>query len=171
MTNDTWVPPLAQIPLYNDKFSLVDLIDSDLDAFNWYADSHGYARTNTTKNGKAIVLRLHRVIMERVLNRPLDRSELVDHIDHNPLNNSRSNLRIATRSQNQQNRRLNINSTSGYKGVSWHKTKKKWTAVINIEGKNTTLGAYKTSIEAAKAYNVAALKYFGEFAYINPIPD
>lgn len=95
-----------------------------------------------------------------------------DQIDH--INNIRSdnrivNLREATNSENQANRKIREGGASKYKGVSWHKGAKKWQALIEVNRKQTYLGQYDLEEEAALAYNKAALEYFGEFAKINII--
>lgn len=95
--------------------------------------------------------------------------EAVDHINGNPCDNRKSNLRLATLSQNQGNRVLNANNTSGYKGVRYHKLAKKFVARITIKGVETYLGLHATAIDAARAYNEAALKHFGEFAKLNGV--
>jgi hypothetical protein len=94
---------------------------------------------------------------------------VIDHLDGNPLNNQKKNLRICTHSENMRNRNLYVNNTSGFKGVYWHKTTKKWMSYIRINKKSLYLGIYTCPIDAAKAYNDAALKYHGEFAHINKI--
>lgn len=90
----------------------------------------------------------------------------VDHIDGDGLNNTRTNLRPATRSQNNGNarRRLNI---SGYKGVSWQKRDRIWYARIQLHGQKRYLGGFKTAEDAARAYDAAALEVFGAFARTN----
>lgn len=94
----------------------------------------------------------------------------VDHINRNPLDNRRSNLRSANKSQNGANVGLRKDSTSGFKGVSFDKLKNKWKAYINIgEYGRQSLGYFTDKIDAAKAYNEAAIKYFGEFAGLNPV--
>jgi hypothetical protein len=90
----------------------------------------------------------------------------VDHApDHNGLNNQKSNLRT-TKDKNQRNAQLSRANTSGFKGVSWDKKKRKWVAQIRYI-KNRFLGYFATAELAAKAYDAAALKYYGEFAYTN----
>lgn len=69
---------------------------------------------------------LHRVVARRMLGRPLVKGEVVDHINHDPTDNRRANLRVVTQSQNLLNRRVSSASFSGYLGVSWHKAAAKW---------------------------------------------
>lgn len=107
------------------------------------------------------------VILERKLGRPLRRGEDAEHKNRKTLDNRRSNLRMANRSQNQANRPRTKRSTSGYKGVSWYKRFGKWQASIQKNGKKRNLGYYFDKIEAAKAYDLAARELFGEFALLN----
>ena len=95
--------------------------------------------------------------------------EEIDHINGVRFDNRLSNLRVATSRQNKQNRRTQSNNTSGYCGVHWYKQTKKWQAYIDIDGKRKHLGYFKVLEEAARAYNEAALKHFGEFAKLNII--
>lgn len=91
-----------------------------------------------------------------------------DHKDHNPLNNQRSNLRLANAHQQVRNRRKRrAPSTSKYKGVYSIKRRKKWVACILIDGKNTILGYFANEEDAAKAADGAARKYHGVFASLN----
>jgi len=91
----------------------------------------------------------------------------IDHIDGSGLNNQRCNLRIATSHQNQHNRRLNKNSTSGFKGVTWRKDLNKWNAALEINTKRFHLGYFECPLQAAHAYDMAAVRHFGEFAHCN----
>ena len=95
--------------------------------------------------------------------------EFIDHIDGNPLNNSLTNLRAATKSQNGMNRRSRINSSSKYLGVNWVNSRKKWQAQIQTSGKRIHIGRFTCEKEAARAYNKAASEYHGEFANLNVI--
>ena len=104
---------------------------------------------------------LHRFILG------VDNTCEVDHKDHNGLNNQKYNLRKANKSDNQHNTRKQINNTSGYKGVYWHKRDRAWTAMIGMRGKLIYLGTYATPEQAALAYDAAANKLFGEFANTN----
>jgi len=98
----------------------------------------------------------------------------VDHIDGNRLNNVLQNLRLATRSQNLQNRgkhNVGFVPQSKYKGVSRATGGIGWRAAIYPEGKTVWLGRFKTAKEAAIAYNKAAVEYYGEFAKLNVITE
>jgi len=90
---------------------------------------------------------------------------LVDHKNHDKLNNLKNNLRICSKRQNGFNQKLKPNNTSGYKGVSAHEYK--WASNITVEGKWTGLGRFDNKIDAAHAYDEAARKHFGEFACVN----
>lgn len=90
-----------------------------------------------------------------------------DHKDGNSLNNQRSNLRIVTNQQNSFNMKSRIGCVSKYKGVVWDKTHNKWQVRISVSGKRKHIGLFIDEVEAAKAYDTAAKKYFGEFAKLN----
>jgi CO dehydrogenase/acetyl-CoA synthase gamma subunit (corrinoid Fe-S protein) len=88
---------------------------------------------------------------------------LIDHIDQNKLNNKIQNLRIATNSQNLRNRSKQVNNTSGFKGVSFHKHTNKFQAKIKINKKQIYLGLFLSAEEAYDVYCIAAKKYHKEF--------
>ena len=90
----------------------------------------------------------------------------VDHINHDGLDNRKSNLRLCTQRQNNQTQRPR-GKTSKYKGVYWNKRAKKFMASICIDGKKKSLGYFIDEVAAAKSYDKAAKKLFGEFAYLN----
>ncbi len=92
---------------------------------------------------------------------------LVDHIDHDGLNNRKANLRLCSIAQNNQNSRPNRNAASKYKGVSWAQSCRKWFARIRPNRKTIYLGLFTDEIEAALAYDRKAKELFGEFAYLN----
>lgn len=93
----------------------------------------------------------------------------IDHKDNNPSNNRIENLRAADESEQQGNKSIQVNNTSGFKGVSSkhsHKSKP-WKAYIKHETKTVHLGYFYTAEEAARAYDKAAKEKFGEFALLN----
>jgi len=91
----------------------------------------------------------------------------VDHINHNRLDNRKSNLRGCTHKENMFNRRSYKKSRSKYKGVAWHKHNKMWPSNITVDGRQIPLGYFKNEIDAAKAYDMASKKYQGAFAFLN----
>ena len=110
--------------------------------------------------------RKHTVLMHReILNTPV--GLLTDHADRNGLNNQRSNIRICNIAENNRNVKIRKDSTSGYKGVSFHKRDEKWRAYIGFDNKIMWLGYFKTAKIAALAYDNAACELFGEFASLN----
>ena len=98
-----------------------------------------------------------------------DETAMGDHINRNRLDNRRSNLRVATDTQNCRNSGIRSHNTTGYKGVAHRKHSTRWWARIVVDGKFIYLGQYDTAEEAALAYNKAAIKYFGEFASPNKL--
>ena len=118
-------------------------------------------RVSLGGGGSAIQL-LHRFIAGIT-----DSKVQVDHVDHDGLNNRRENLRAATNTQNSRNSRLSANNTSGFKGVTWEKSRGLWQAQIYIAGRNYVLGHFASAQLAAVAYDTAACDHFGEFALTN----
>lgn len=141
---------------------MVDDEDYDfLNQFSWQADKYGCVSTHGNKNQKRTLI--HRLIIKVPPNLE------IDHKDGNRLNNQKSNLRLASSSQNKCNRGPRIDTKSGYKGVSWHKQRKKWTVRIQNGKTYKHLGLFIDIKDAIKAYNNASQKYHGEFAFINLI--
>lgn len=95
----------------------------------------------------------------------------IDHGNRDGLDNQKNNLRIASVSENQMNRRIQSNNKSGYRGVYFYHQNKKWHAQIQVGKKKIHVGYFKDIVDAVKAYNKAALKYHGEFASLNTIPE
>ena len=131
---------IVKILLTQGKVAIIDAEDAR--GFFVNHDAHKergrwYVATSIRSGGVATVLKLHRLI----LNPPAETD--IDHIDCDGLNNRRSNLRLATRSQNNQNARLRANTTSGFKGVSWNKRKHKWDVRIRLNGCQKFLGSFK----------------------------
>jgi hypothetical protein len=131
--------------------------------FRWRWNGH-YVISAPQKNRIRKTILIHRVILGVT-----DRSITVDHRDLDTLNNRRSNLRLASQSQQMANSRKpnRLNSLSKYKGVSWRKRRKRWQASIMVQGRKIHLGFYTTESEAARQYDQAAYQYFGEFARLN----
>jgi len=110
-----------------------------------------------------------RVMMHRFILSP-EKGTTVDHIDGNGLNNQRSNLRLATLSQNTHNagaKKVGRGATSAYKGVDWNKGMKAWSSEILVAGSGHNLGYFQSEERAAKAYDLACLLLCGEFARPN----
>jgi hypothetical protein len=150
---------MREIPLTHGEVALVDDEDFEwLSKFSWRVVDDP---RNNTLYAAASPITMHRII----LGSDGAEASLVDHENGNGLDNRRENLRMATASQNQGNRRLNRNSTSGYKGVS--RRNGRWTARIKMKGRSTYLGTWDTPEEAAEAYDSKAREYFGEFAHVN----
>lgn len=118
-----------------------------------------YPRTNM--KDKTVVL-LHRFILGE-----LCRGFVVDHIDGDTMNNSKANLRICTQRQNTMNRGPNRNGSSVFKGVHWRGDLGKWRARIMVERRGIHLGVFADEVDAARAYDDAALKHFGSFGRLN----
>lgn len=101
-------------------------------------------------------------LLHRFLMNPSD-DMVVDHINHNKLDNRRENLRVCTAHQNSMNQSKRCNNTSGVTGIVWDKLRNKWKAQICINSKTKHLGYYTTKEEAIEARRQAEIEYFGEF--------
>jgi len=157
------------IPLTKGYATLVSPEDADLASFNWHVllgknTVYGVRHTRLKEGGTKARQYLHRVILQRILGRPLERGECVDHIDGNGSNNRRENLRLASHAENRRNSRKYDNNTSGHKGAYWRKRELKWMAQISVSGKDIYLGYFDDIEDAAAAYREAAVKHYGEFA-------
>ncbi len=163
---------MKRIPLTQGKYALVD--DEDYERLmamgKWFAIKHHsgsfYAGRRSSDKSSQTIKYMHRFILG--LN---DANVLVDHIDGNGLNNVRKNIRACTSGENTKNQKLRKNNSSGFKGVYWDKPAGKWR--VQIKGKwnkRIHLGYFYCRIEAARAYNAAAIIHHCEFARLNEIP-
>ena len=118
------------IKLGNGLWAKISEEDSDIMGLgSWVAHkskSGSYACFRGTMGGQRIRVWMHTLVMEELIGRPLTKDELVDHINGDKLDNRRSNLRIATRSQNNANKGKRKGTSSKFKGVSWDKKRNKW---------------------------------------------
>lgn len=162
------------IPLGSRKYpghvALVDPEDAErVRAYRWtyWRDQRGYeyAQRVVKKNGKQRQILMHRFILDIT-----DRHVLVDHEDHNGLNNRRSNIRVADHKRNQYNRGSNPGTSSRFKGVSWDRSAGKWAVRYQVNKVRHYLGTFDDEIEAARAYDTAVAALHGAFARPN-LPD
>lgn len=146
------------IPLSRE--GLFAITDEDMEqslSRHLWTSNKGYACRMDYSGPKPKIIYMARLIMDAP-----DGVE-VDHRNGKPLDCRRENLRFATPVQNAQNRKLYSHNTSGYKGVVWVKSVRRWKAVIGKDGKQEHLGYFETPREASDAYQKAATEHFGEF--------
>lgn len=159
---------MKTIPLSKGMNAIVDDEDFDrLSSFRWQAHKHHsgafYATRSSSRAGGK---RKHFIQMHRFIVGSPD-SLHVDHINGNPLDNRRSNLRSATNSENIRNAKIPCTNTSGFKGVVFEPPRHCYRAIITVDGRKKHLGRFKTAREAGAAYDAAARLYFGDFARTN----
>ncbi|MGA2322269.1 MAG: AP2 domain-containing protein [Sedimentisphaerales bacterium] len=152
-----------RIYLGEGEFAILDPQDYyRLCNFKWFLKGRYALRSFKIAPDKTKMISIHREIM----NAP--DGLLVDHKNGDGLDNRRSNLRLATHSQNQCNKpKIKTKVTSQYVGVHFDKRRSQWAANIRNNGKTIWLGRFDTEIDAAKAYDQAAKKHHGEFARLN----
>jgi|GEM_PF-2535554 len=142
-------------------YALVDDADFEwLNQWRWRLSTKGYVVRGERRNGRLCTIPIHRQILRLEPGDP----RMGEHEDRNPLNNRRENLRIAERgdADNKQNVGTPANSTSGFRGVSWHKHRRKWAAHAQLAGKKHHLGNYDTPEEAdaaAKAWRAERMPF------------
>lgn len=143
------------------KFATVD--DKDYPktlGYNWWLSKEGAAYTQIGDRENRRNLYLHRLIMTP------SKDKVVDHINHDRLDNRRENLRICLQADNRKNSIKRRDSTNKYKGVCLIQGRH-WMARIRHQGEGIYLGYFKSQELAALAYNEAAIKLFGEYASLN----
>jgi hypothetical protein len=137
-----------------------DLEDYDkIKNYCWFISDSGYVMTNDNKTRELI--RFHRLIL------PVNKNDQVDHIKHKTNDNRKSELRIVTGTQNNMNRSIQSNNTSGVTGIYWDKSKQRWCSEIMVNRKKIYLGVYKDFNKAIQARKEAEEKYFGKHSYDN----
>lgn len=132
-------------------------------SYSSYRKSKKYLRSHTFKNGVNKTHLLHRIVTDA------PKGMEVDHINGDTFDNRKANLRVCTHAENVRNSKPNNRNTSGYKGVRFYKRNKKWGAAIRSNEKRLFLGLHSTKEDAARAYNLAAIKYFGDYAWLNKV--
>ena len=162
---------MAKLLINSAKHGIVHFIIDDEDLpkvikFKWFVlncRNKKYIHCHSTTDKHRKTIRLHRLITNAPSNL------VVDHINGDTLDNRKANLRICTNKENCWNQSLRKNNKTGFKGVLIEKRNllSPYYSTIRIGNSRKYLGAFKTPIEAAKAYNEAALKYHGEFANLN----
>lgn len=162
------VQPLDQsyrlIPLTRGKWAIVDAEDYErLSRWNWHlsgsiARNNFYAARGTRVGGKHRLIRLHHAVLG------LDGGIMVDHVDGDPLNCRKSNLRICNAAGNSQNHKRTSRNKSGHTGINWHPTNKQWIVRVGSGRARKYIGGFKTLEAAVVARNAAFAEHYGEFA-------
>lgn len=156
---------MKHIPLSQNKTALVDDADHEsLVRFEWFAlevNGNWYAARKVKVEGRQATVYMHRQILGH------SALPLIDHKDRNGLNNTRANLRFATRAQNMANTGKQRRNTTGFRGVTWIAKLGKWRAQIGFENRKIAAGCHASIVDAAKAYDAKARELFGEFAVLN----
>lgn len=160
--------PLSKKGKHTGKYeTIVSDEDAILAEFNWCVSLkknsdiiYCYRRPHRKEKSQ----KLHRVVLERVLGRELAEGEYPDHIDGNGLNNTRENLRLASKVQNMTNAKKRVDNKTGHKGVYWHKSRNKYYAYITHNKKRHGLGYYDSIDDAIQARKLAEKELHKEFA-------
>ncbi|MHC4185837.1 MAG: HNH endonuclease [Planctomycetota bacterium] len=156
-----------RIKLTRGKYAIVDVEDFErLNQYKWHSTHYGYAKRAVSKRcgkgRKQVEVYMHKLVC------PAPAGMIVDHINRNSVDNRRVNLRAATQKQNVWNRKFaRKRGRTRYNGIRWDKNKEKWQVRLTIDGRRRSFGYYADEIEAAKAYDRAARKYRGEYAFLN----
>lgn len=157
---------MKTIQLTKGKVALVDDANFEwLNRWPWHCSHYGYAarRMTIAEDPTRRMVWMHRLIDST------PEGMMTDHINQDKLDNRRSNLRSCTKQTNAVNSKTRADNTSGYRGVTWDKIRRKWVAQLHVMGKSMNLGGYSDKKQAALAYNQAALNQYGEFANLNEV--
>ena len=161
---------MIEIQITKGQTALIDDEDYEkISPFQWCCHGDGYAARGYHENGKLVILKMHHAVFGKP-----PAGYVVDHINGNRLDNRKCNLRFVTVQQNCFNSKKKKSPASAanpspYKGVTWRNDRSKWRSCITVGGQRLYLGLFETAQEAALAYNVAALKYHGEYAKLNEV--
>jgi hypothetical protein len=155
-----------RIKLTRGRYALVDPEDFErLNQYKWFCTYYGYAARKIPvklRKGKETHVLMHRELC------PVPEEMVVDHINRNPSDNRKANLRPATKQQNCWNAKFKRRpGSSRYTGIYFDKRKGKWLVHMGIDGRSRSFRYYADEVEAAKAYDRVAKKYRGEFAVLN----
>lgn len=149
------------VPLSRGCVAFIDDDDAEwVLPLKWYCSAYGYAVRDQTVNGGRRAIYMARAIMGAPSGLE------VDHINGDPLDNRKANLRIATHKQNGRNRKQ-LGGTSRYKGVCWDSRRRKWKASIGLDCGLVNIGRYDNEVDAARAYDRHAMRLYGEYARPN----
>lgn len=144
---------------FQEKEYLFDIEDvAILNGKYWYEDDYGYLTTAIKVDGKYKYLKFHRLVMSA------NKGQYVDHKNRNRADNRKDNLRICSHIENDRNRSIQKNNTTGIIGVHFDTRRGKWIATIGISGKTVYLGRFENKDDAIKARLIAEKEHFGEFA-------
>lgn len=161
-------------PKYGQKICLVDSEDFEfVNCYKWFLvkGRHTfYASANKWSNNINRPFQMHRFIMK--IYNDLTPKIIIDHKNGDALDNRKCNLRMCSNAENIRNAQISNNNTTGYKGVHMkkeHGRRKRYVAKIRTDVGEIGLGHFMSASEAAIAYNEAAIKYHGEFAFLNKV--
>lgn len=156
---------MKEIPLTRGFVALVD--DGDYESvsqWKWCAQDHGRTTYAVRSVRDFPGAKRRRIYLHRFLMNAADNQE-IDHANGDGLDNTRSNLRLCTTTENKWNRRKFTPTTSKYKGVMFRRNR--WVATTKIARRQIHLGCFLTEIEAANAYDQFAVEHYGPFARLN----
>ena len=165
MRVNNWIEKESYYELYLPRYNKTVLVDKDdyseCKEYTWGTDGHGYIQASLGIEYNCKMIYLHRLVAKT----PKD--SYTDHVNGNKLDNRKCNLRICTCAENGRNSRIKTNRSSKFKGVHLDKKWNKWVVRIRTDTGRIVVGSFYDEIEAAKAYDLAAIKYHGSFAKTN----